>query len=99
METTAKVGQEQMRAEIETGLKEMKVNQERTEAVSENCEGAPGVNATQVITTVQSKVSDIVRGVPKGLTDAAEMQQRRKRTRNTTAGISIKRENCNEAFR
>jgi hypothetical protein len=72
MEVTAKSGQEQMRAEIKSGLKEIKAtkleaNQERIKAVPEHCERAPGVKAMQVITTLQSRISDVVRGVPKGL--------------------------------
>jgi hypothetical protein len=68
-EATVKVGQEEMRAEIKTGLGEIKateskVNQEKIEVGAEHCDPVPRIIPTNVLTALQGWASDAVRGAP-----------------------------------
>jgi hypothetical protein len=72
-EAAIMVGHEERRVEIKTGLEEIKVteseaNQGKIEAAEKPYKSAQSVRAAHVLTALQGRASDVVRGVPKGPT-------------------------------
>jgi hypothetical protein len=66
MEATIQVCQEEMRAEIKTGLEEMKAIE--PEAIAEPYKWVSCVKAMHMLTAPQGWASDVLHGAPKGPT-------------------------------
>jgi hypothetical protein len=62
IEATIKVGQEEMRAKIKTGLEEKKAteledNQQKIQAIAKHYEGVPYTEAMQLLTALQDRAT------------------------------------------